>query len=96
MVWTYHGETRGLKNEQMKGHKNIFDEYETWRYALEGNAFEDDNNNHEEPNKQASKYLDNMNDVRPSIYLDNVKVHTIEVCYKFTALENRNRNCVKL
>ena len=90
-VWYYHGDASGSRNEQMNDREDVFDEDEMLRDVFGGEAFGEDNSNHEDPNDQASKFLDNVNDVGEPIYPGNIKYTQLKFVTKLLHWKNRNR-----
>ena len=57
----------------MNDQEDVYDEYEMLRDAFGPEALEVENNISEDPNEQATKFLDNVNNVGEPIYTGNIK-----------------------
>ena len=57
----------------MNDQEDVYDEYKILRDAFRSEALEVENNISEDPNEQATKFLDNVNNVGESIYPGNIK-----------------------
>ena len=57
----------------MNDHEDVFAEYEMLRDAFGSEALEVENNISEDLNEQATKFLDNINNVGEPIYPGNIK-----------------------
>lgn len=64
----------------MNDRENIFDEYEMSRDAFKGEDLGDVNSNHKDTNKQASKFLDNVNNVEDLLrdyYIGRILINVV-------------------
>nr|XP_017233132.1 PREDICTED: uncharacterized protein LOC108207183 [Daucus carota subsp. sativus] len=90
-TWHYHGEASGSRNEQVNDQEDVYDEYEMLRDAFGPEALEVENNISEDPNEQATKFLDNVNNVGEPIYPGNIKYTQLKFISRLLHWKSRNQ-----
>ncbi|KAK1405700.1 hypothetical protein POM88_005305 [Heracleum sosnowskyi] len=71
--------------------EDVFDEYEILRDAFRGEDFGEEYSQHEDPNEQAAKFLDNVNSVAEPIYPGNTKYPQLKFVTRLLHWKNHNK-----
>ena len=75
----------------MNDQEDVYDEYEMLRDAFGPEALEVENNISEDPNEQATKFLDNVNNVGEPIYPGNIKYTQLKFISRLLHWKSRNQ-----
>ena len=75
----------------MNYHEDVYDEHEMLRDAFGPEALEVENNNSEDTNEQATKFLYNVNNVGEPIYPENIKYTQLKFIFRLLHWKSRNK-----